>query len=84
LLNTDEVSFQLEIKLIPNPAHHVVTIQKPENLIIYNINIYNILGQHIGEFSDYESIDISNLSSGLHFLKLETNYGTFHKSLLKQ
>jgi hypothetical protein len=84
LLNTNEVSFQLDIKLLPNPALNVVTIQKPDNLIVHKISIFNMLGQNLGNFYKQERLDVSNLSTGLHFLKLETNAGTFHKSLLKQ
>ncbi|MEZ4796875.1 MAG: M1 family aminopeptidase [Flavobacteriaceae bacterium] len=84
LLSTSEESFQKDIRLVPNPAQHVVTIQKPKNLVIHKITVYNMLGQTLGDFSNQNTINVSHLSSGLHFLKLETNSGTFHKSLLKQ
>jgi len=84
LLSTNDLSFQSEIKLVPNPALNVVTIQKPNGLAIHKITVYNMLGQNLIEFSNQERIDVGNLSSGLHFLKLETSSGTIHKSLLKQ
>lgn len=84
LLSTNDLSFQSEIMLVPNPTHNVITIKKPEGLIIYKTMVYNMLGQKLGEYSNQERIDVSNLSSGLHYLKLETNSGTFHKYLLKQ
>lgn len=84
LLSTNDVSFQSDIKLVPNPAMHVITIQKPKHLIIHKITVYNMLGQNLGDFSNQNTINVSNLSSGLHFFKIESNSGTFHKSLLKQ
>ena len=84
LLGIDDPSFQLDIKLFPNPADDIVNIQKSDSLTIEKITVYNMLGQHLGETSDQETIHVSHLSSGLHFLKFETNLGTFHKSLLKQ
>ncbi len=84
LLSTNDLSFQSEIKLVPNPALNVVTIQKPNGLAIHKITVYNMLGQNLIEFLNQERIDVGNLSSGLHFLKLETSSGTIHKSLLKQ
>lgn len=84
VLSTDEVLLQLDVKLIPNPARSMVAIKKPDNLTIQKITIYNMLGQNVAEPITSSSIDISKLSSGLHFVKFETNRGTFHKSLLKQ
>jgi hypothetical protein len=43
-----------------------------------------MLGQNLGTLLNQEKMDISKLSSGLHFLKFETNLGIFHKSLLIQ
>jgi len=83
-LNINDISFHADIKLVPNPALNVVNIQKPDDLVIYKATIYNMLGQRLGDFSNQNTLNVSNLSSGLHFLKLETNFGTFHKSLLKQ
>jgi len=83
-LNINDISFHTDIKLIPNPVLNVVTIKKPDDLVIYKVTIYNMLGQILGDFSNQNTLNVINLSSGLHFLKLETNSGTFHKSLLKQ
>jgi aminopeptidase N len=83
-LNINDISFHVDIKLVPNPALNVVNIQKPDDLVIYQATIFNMLGQRLGDFSNQNTLNVSNLSSGLHFLKLETNFGTFHKSLLKQ
>ncbi|PTM11286.1 MAG: peptidase M1 [Bacteroidetes bacterium] len=84
VLGTDDVLFELEVRLIPNPASNLVTIKKPDHLSIHKMTIYNMLGQTVLELSAAGNIDVSKLSSGLHFVKFETNLGTFHKSLLKQ
>jgi len=84
LLGVEDFAFIPDLKLIPNPASNLVTIIKPTNLIIQKITIYNMLGQNLGTSLNQEKIDVSKLSSGLHFIKFETNKGTFHKSLLKQ
>jgi aminopeptidase N len=77
--------FQLEkdFKLFPNPASSHVFIQKPESIAVHKIKILNILGQTVKEQAYKNSIDISQLSSGLHFIRLETDKGVVHKSMLK-
>ena len=84
VLSNDEFLLDIKFTLIPNPASTFVSIKKPENLHIKNITVYNVLGEVINVFNNQEHINISKLSSGLHFVKFETNFGTIHKSLLKQ
>ena len=74
----------LELKLIPNPATTSVRIIKPNDVIITQVSLYNITGQLVSIYENQDYINISHLSSGLHFVKLETGSGTIYKSLLKQ
>ena len=74
----------LELKLIPNPATTSVRIIKPNDVIITQVSLYNITGQLVSIYENQDDINISHLSSGLHFVKLETGSGTIYKSLLKQ
>jgi hypothetical protein len=82
LLGIEVVLFIPSLKLFPNPASNLVTIKKPKSLIIKKITIFNMLGQNLGTLLNQEKMDIGKLSSGLHLIKLKTNLGTFHKSLL--
>lgn len=73
-LNTEDFSKQLDIKLYPQPARGMVYLQSEHDLKTYEL--FNIQGKKIqaGEIQD-DSVDISNLSSGLYFLKVKDNAG---------
>lgn len=79
-----EKNINNSIRIYPNPTSEIIYIEKPENLLITNIKIYNALGQFIKTFNYTEYLDVSDLSAGLHIITLETNKEIFHKSLLKQ
>lgn len=71
------------VSVYPVPAENELTIQFPTNYKLYKVEIYNNLGQLLG--TDYKkNINISQLSSGVHFLKIETSEGVFHKNFIKK
>lgn len=58
------------LKIYPNPATNVVYFENLE--ISSNILIFNTLGKEVGRHSPKDNkIDISYLSSGIYFLKIE-------------
>jgi len=62
-----------KLGLYPNPAHYNVTINLKENatLTIYDVNGKIILEKQLFEGS--QEIDISNINSGIYFVKLKNN-----------
>ena len=83
-LSSSEFQLENEINLYPNPTSSFIHIQKPSAIEIINLQIFNILGQLVDEQDYQENIDVSQLSTGLHFIRFKTNQGIIHKSLLKQ
>ena len=83
-LNINELNLESSFVLYPNPAQTEFYIQKPSDLSISNIQIFDFLGRIVKETSYQNNINIEALSTGLHFIKVETNKGTIHKRLLKQ
>ena len=60
-----------------------LNIQFPTNFTLYKVEIYNNLGQLMA--TDYKNtINTSQLFSGVHFLKIETSEGVFHKNFIKK
>ena len=55
-----------------------------DDMIISKIRIFDVLGRIVKESNFKNRINIERLSTGLHFLIIETNEGTIHKRLLKQ
>lgn len=59
-----------EIKVYPNPAHTQITIET-ERMESFNISLSDVHGKELMTVENNDSnIDISNLQSGVYFLKL--------------
>ncbi len=74
------------IKILPKPASEYVSISivNPE-LEIQKIQLYSIAGKIIFESNNSENkINLSNHSSGLYFIKIETNKGVYTDKILKK
>ena len=84
VLGIEDIESESQFAIYPNPAQTQFNIQKPSNLQIFNIQIFDLLGKMIFETQYQNSINIESLSNGIHFIKFETNEGLFHKRLLKQ
>lgn len=72
------------ISVFPNPVGHQLKIQST----IYTIKsvvIFDLIGKEVlKKTSDFETINVSNLSSNMYFMKIETtNGGVLNKKLLK-
>ena len=84
VLSNRQDTIEIKLQLIPNPATTSVRIVKPNDVIIKQISVYDITGQLVSIYENQNDINISHLSSGLHFVKLETESEIIYKSLLKQ
>ena len=84
VLGLNDAIGDISFSVYPNPANTEVFIQKPNDMIISKIRIFDVLGRTVKETNFKNRINIEQLSTGLHFLTIETNKGTIHKRLLKQ
>ena len=76
ILGMDANSLDNSIKLYPNPASDVLQIANTSSEIISNVSIYSISGALIKELKSadtIESIYVSDLQSGLYFVKIQVN-----------
>ncbi|WP_291130738.1 M1 family aminopeptidase [Flavobacterium sp. UBA7682] len=71
------------IVLYPNPSAEVLHIQMPTSLVLEKAVIYNSLGQKVSESNTLDFF-VSNLSSGVHYLQIQTMEGTYHKKFIKK
>ena len=73
-----------KVTLHPNPVEDGLTISGLNGSYIYNINIYNQIGQKIVEIKQVDnSIDVSSLPSGLYLFEINTNGKTYHERIIK-
>ncbi len=76
ILTTVTNSLENSIKLYPNPVVDVLHIATTSSEIISNVSIYSISGALIQEKTSVdgiESISVSDLQSGLYFVKIKVN-----------
>lgn len=71
------------VSVYPVPANDELNIQLPTDFNLQRVEILNNLGQLI---STHESnqINVTHLSSGIHFVRVITSEGTFHKNFIKK
>lgn len=71
------------ISVYPNPTNSSVHIQKPADLEIIFVTIFNSLGQMVLKTSS-NNLSIESLPTGMYEIQLTTNQGDFHKRIIKQ
>ena len=70
VLGVNDYTFNNRIKVYPNPTNGILNISNTNN--IKEIVIYNITGVKVKTFKATQTLDISELSTGLYFLKTDT------------
>jgi uncharacterized delta-60 repeat protein len=85
-LSVQDFSFVNYFSLYPNPVSEVLNISKKEDIEISSVHIYNMLGQLmmvVPNAKNTNTIDVSNLSSGNYFLKINSDKGTSNTKFIK-
>lgn len=79
-----ENSFSIDINVFPNPTNTEIYIDKPEEVIIEQVKVYNQLGQLLIKIEHPgNSIDLSQLDKGLFYIELQTNKQAIRKKIIK-
>ena len=84
VLGTEELTLASQLILYPNPTSDIVHIQKPKNLEVEKIRVFNILGQLLYEDRFSESVDLANFPVGILLIELETSEGKMTKTIVKE
>ena len=81
-LGNENFNLEKAIALYPNPVSNELHIQIPSNISIEKVIIFNSLGQKTIESNELD-FSVNQLSSGVHFVQIQTSEGTFHKKIIK-
>ncbi len=76
ILATDSNSIENSIKLFPNPVSEMLNIENTSNYNVSNVSIYSISGALVKEINSQNSIQtisVSDLQTGLYFVKIQVN-----------
>ena len=82
-LGIDDEVLASQFSVFPNPVTNELTVKNPNQIHIEKITIFNSLGQLERQLKNVNTINVSTLMNGLHFLRIQTEQGVFHKSFLK-
>ncbi len=86
-LGTQDFQFSDYFSLYPNPVNDIINIQTKSTIEVKSMAVYDILGQIIIAVPDVKTvsnIDVSKLSTGNYFLKMNTNKGTSNVKFVKK
>ena len=71
-LNVEEPNNEsIEIKAFPNPTSGIINFSKP--IYFKKASVYNFTGSLIKTFKNNQTIDITDFSNGLYFLKIDSD-----------
>jgi Secretion system C-terminal sorting domain len=87
VLAKQDFEFSNYFSLYPNPVESVLNVSSKENIEITSINIYNTLGQLvlvIPNAQNTKTIDVSSLTSGNYFIKINSDKGTSNTKFIKK
>ena len=72
------------IKIYPNPAKNVVSVEVPEKEIATKVQLLNAIGQTVAEqvpTSDLTKLNIENLPNGIYFIKISNANSSITKKI---
>jgi len=86
-LSTQDFDFASYFTLYPNPAKSVLNISSKESIELKSISIYNTLGQLVLVVTNADKvskIDVSSLTSGNYFIKINSDKGSSNARFVKE
>ncbi|SFH93033.1 S8/S53 family peptidase [Halpernia frigidisoli] len=82
LLSSVEVQNSKNLKIFPNPVTDILHFQTKEKII--NIELYDSLGRKIKNLEIAADINVSNLNSGVYYLKINTEKENYIEKFIKK
>jgi polyhydroxybutyrate depolymerase len=77
------VTLEQSILVFPNPTINLIHIESSTEVELQEVILYNTLGMPIKEKFINESIDITDLNTGIYLLNIKTSKGIITKKIVK-
>lgn len=72
---------KIEFSVYPNPTSDYLNIQSEGEIL--EVSIFNVQGKQILK-SNTDRLDVTNLTSGIYLIEVETNYGKAFRKFIKK
>jgi hypothetical protein len=72
------------IKIYPNPSNGIIYIEPLTSVSNYSIEIFNVYGSKSSEVQNAKQVDLSQYTSGLYFLKVQSGDKYSVSKIIKQ
>ncbi|MBP6557475.1 MAG: T9SS type A sorting domain-containing protein [Flavobacterium sp.] len=82
-LGSEVFDIENAIVIYPNPSDAELHIQMPSSVTLEKVTIYNSLGQ-IMLVNNALDFDVNSLSTGVHYIDIQTSEGIYHKKFIKK
>lgn len=83
LLSLEDNEISKNLTVFPNPVNKILQVHLTPTIEYKKVTIYNYFGEQVLE-SKTSKINVSSLSTGVYFLKVETNKGKGVKKFIKK
>ncbi len=85
VLGVDLVQLDRNIRIYPNPVQNNLNIQNNSQTYIKKITLYNILGKIVLQKDNPSpKVDLEKLNFGMYLIKIDTDKGVIHKTIIKK
>lgn len=81
LLNTEDLT-DATFTIYPNPVTNTLNINTHKN--ISNIKVYDLLGNEVKIAHNFNSVDMSNTSSGMYIIQIEIENQVYTKKVIRK
>ena len=84
ILSSNSYSFlEKNIDVFPNPTNGLIHVKSNNLFEILEVTLYNALGTTIEINPSNESIDLSDINTGIYFLSVKTSKGMITKKIVR-
>ncbi|MEE9407585.1 MAG: ELWxxDGT repeat protein [Polaribacter sp.] len=85
-VENEKINSLINVNVYPNPSSDIINL-KMDNQQIKSVKVFNLMGKQVLNISnkklEINKINVSQLSSGMYFLMLETEKNTIKKKIIK-
>ena len=83
-LLSSEDNLLSSVSIYPNPANDILNLKTSSSVEVIQVTLFDILGKNSGVLFNNNSLNISNLASGVYLLNIQTTAGVITKKIVKK